>query len=63
MADQHPAVSRRPLVMGVVAGCVLCGVWLLPSPPSGDEAQHPASDAELSQQDEIRPVSTIEGTR
>ncbi|WP_130798248.1 hypothetical protein [Streptomyces otsuchiensis] len=61
MPEDRPAVSRRPLAMGVVAGCVLCGVWLMPSAPSGDEAG--PSAPEVSHQDEIRSVSTVEGSR
>jgi hypothetical protein len=36
---RRAAVSRRPLITAVVAGCVLCGVWLLPSAQAGEESR------------------------
>ena len=34
---RREAANRRPLITGVVAGCVLCGVWLLPSAHAGHD--------------------------
>lgn len=42
---RRAAVSRRPLVTGVVAGAVLCGVWLLPSAHAGHEDGQKSSPA------------------
>lgn len=40
MADQRrAAVSRRPLITALVAGCVLCGVWLMPSAQAGEDSR------------------------
>jgi hypothetical protein len=36
---RRAAASRRPLITAVVAGCVLCGVWLLPSAQAGEESR------------------------
>jgi hypothetical protein len=42
------AVSRRPLITGVVAGAVLCGVWLMPSAEAGDDGTA-AGDVEIAE--------------